>query len=91
MPWGPTDVVLLLPHEDRDMRTHLLDKMRELDRRTNDGIDVRLLWHPEDGRIAVAVADSKKGTAFDFEVREPHRARHAFQHPFAYAELSYAA
>jgi len=80
-----------LQDEDQGMRTQLLGDMRELDRRSNDGIDVRLLWHPDDGRIAVAVTDSKKGKACDFEVREPHRARHAFQHPFAYANLSWAA
>jgi len=80
-----------LQDEDQGMRTQLLGDMRELDRRSNDGIDVRLLWHPDDGRIAVAVTDSKKGKAFDFDVREPHRARHAFQHPFAYADLSWAA
>jgi hypothetical protein len=27
----------------------------------------------------------------DRRANEPHRARHAFQHPFAYADLSWAA
>jgi hypothetical protein len=59
--------------------------MRELDSRTGDGLEIRLLWHPEDGRVAVAVADSKTGEEFGFEVHERTRAREAFKHPFSYA------
>lgn len=59
--------------------------MRELDNRTNDGLEVRLLWDPGDGRVAVAVADSKTGDEFGFEVHERERAREAFKHPFSYA------
>lgn len=59
--------------------------MRELDSRTNDGLEIRLLWHPDDGRVAVAVADSKSGEQFGFEVSKRERAREAFQHPFSYA------
>jgi hypothetical protein len=39
------------------MTTETLQTMRELDRRHNDGIHVRLLWSQDDGRVAVAVAD----------------------------------
>ncbi len=37
---------------------------RELDRRTSDGIEVRLLWCQNDGRVSVAVTDTKTGEAF---------------------------
>lgn len=59
--------------------------MRELDSRTNDGLEIRLLWDPADDRLAVAVADSKSGDEFGFEVSERERAREAFEHPFSYA------
>jgi hypothetical protein len=61
-------------------------RMRELDFRRNDGIDVRLLWNQVDDRITVAVFDAKTGAAFDFEV-EGHEARDAFHHPFAHAAV----
>lgn len=67
-----------------DMTPQALHTMRELGSRTNDGIDVRLLWEPDDGRIAIAVADSKRGEQFGFEVSDRERAREAFQHPFSY-------
>jgi len=58
--------------------------MRELHSRSNDGIHVRLLWAPDDGRVAVAVADTKTGDRFAFDV--PDRdALQAFKHPFSFA------
>lgn len=69
------------------MTPALLHTMRELDSRTNDGLEVRLLWDPDDGRVAVAVADSKTGDEFGFEVHEHEHAREAFQHPFSYAPM----
>jgi hypothetical protein len=62
--------------------THLT---RELDSRTFDGIEVRLLWSEHDGRVLVAVADGKTGDAFSIEVREDERAMDVFHHPYAYA------
>jgi hypothetical protein len=59
--------------------------MQELDHRVNDGIDVRLLWSERDGRVLVAVEDSKTGEAFAIEVREGERAMDVFHHPYAYA------
>ena len=50
--------------------THLT---RELDSRTIDGIEVRLLWSEHDGRVLVAVSDAKTGDAFSIEVREGDR------------------
>ena len=62
--------------------THLT---RELDSRTSDGIEVRLLWSEHDGRVLVAVNDSKTGDAFSVEVRDGERALDVFHHPYAYA------
>ena len=59
--------------------------IRELDHRTNDGIDVRLLWHPRDDRITVAVHDAKTCEAFAVDVRPGDSALEAFHHPFSYA------
>ncbi len=58
---------------------------RELDRRTGDGIEVRLLWCQDDGRVTVAVSDTKTGVAFELPVREGERALDVFHHPYAYA------
>jgi antirestriction protein ArdC len=62
--------------------THL---MRELDHRTSDGIDVRLLWNQHEDRVYVTVNDAKTEEAFTIEVRQGERAMDVFQHPFAYA------
>ena len=62
--------------------THLT---RELDSRTVDGIEVRLLWSEHDGRVLVAVSDSKTGDSFSIEVRDGERAMDVFHHPYAYA------
>jgi hypothetical protein len=58
---------------------------RELDRRTGDGIEVRLLWSQNDGRVTVAVTDTKTGEAFELPVRDGERALEVFHHPYAYA------
>jgi hypothetical protein len=58
---------------------------RELHNRVTDGIDVRMLWREHDGRVTVAVADSKTGDAFVVEVRDGERAMDVFHHPYAYA------
>jgi len=63
-------------------RTHTA---RELDRRTSDGIEVRLLWCQNDGQVTVSVTDAKTGEAFELLVREGERALEVFHHPFAYA------
>ena len=63
-------------------RTHTT---RELDRRTGDGIEVRLLWCQNDGHVTVAVTDTKTGDAFELPVREGERALEVFHHPHAYA------
>jgi hypothetical protein len=60
-------------------------RARELDSRVSDGIHVRLLWHPAEGRVSVAVHDEKTGDAFEVSVGEGDRAREVFDHPYAYA------
>jgi hypothetical protein len=57
---------------------------RELDHRSGDGIDVRLLWDSRTDRVSVAVEDDRSGEAFVLEVRGSE-ARDAFTHPYAYA------
>jgi len=58
---------------------------RELDSRTSDGIQVRLLWHTADGHVSVAVSDTKTGEAFELRVRDGERPLDVFHHPYAYA------
>ena len=65
--------------------THSTPTLRELDHRVSDGIDVRLLWRPEDDRALVAVSDAKTGESFTVEVGENQRALDVFNHPYAYA------
>jgi hypothetical protein len=61
------------------------ESIHELDSRTNDGIHVRLLWGPLDGRLAVTLCDDKTGEAFVLDVRAGERALDVFHHPYAYA------
>ena len=58
---------------------------RELDSRASGGIHVRLLWHPHDGHVSVAVDDIKTGESFVLLVRDGERALDVFCHPYAYA------
>jgi hypothetical protein len=63
-------------------RTHFT---RELDSRTSDGIEVRLLWSQNDGHVTVAVTDSKTGEEFELPVPDGERALEVFRHPYAFA------
>ena len=63
----------------------MTDSFRELDRRSSDSIDVRLLWRQRDNRVIVAVADGKTGEQFTVDVREGEDALEVFHHPFAHA------
>lgn len=58
--------------------------LRELDRRTSDGIVVTLLWDATTDRVSVAVTDAHANDTFAFEV-EAAEALAAFRHPYAYA------
>ena len=57
---------------------------RELAARENDGIRVRLLWHPPQDAVSVWVEDARAGDRFQIAVA-PERALDAFYHPYAYA------
>jgi hypothetical protein len=61
------------------------DSLHELDQRSHDGIDVRLLWRKRDNQVLVAVADRKTGDQFEIAVRAGQRALDVFHHPYAYA------
>lgn len=61
------------------------DHLHELDRRCNDGVDVRMLWSERDDQVLVTVADGKTGACFLIEVLEGERALDVFHHPYAYA------
>jgi hypothetical protein len=61
----------------------------ELDCRVSGGIHVRLLWHPDDGHVSVAVNDTKTADAFELEVPHGHRALDVFHHPYAYAAATH--
>jgi hypothetical protein len=63
----------------------MTDTFRELDHRSHDRIDVRLLWRAGDDRVIVAVADEKTGERFSIDVHDDERALDVFRHPFAYA------
>jgi hypothetical protein len=57
---------------------------RELDHRSRYGVDIRLLWNCESGRVWVDIEDQRSLERFEIEV-EPSDALAAFRRPFAYA------
>ncbi len=57
---------------------------KELASRANDGVEVTLLWHPDEDLLTVSVSDRRTGDAFELNV-ESENAMDAFHHPFAYA------
>jgi hypothetical protein len=57
--------------------------VRELDHRTNDDIDVRLLWDPRTNRVSVVVEDRRRDQSFEFWVSGSD-ALDAFHHPYAH-------
>ena len=63
----------------------MTDSFRELDHRSSDRIEVRLLWRESDNRVIVTVADGKTGERFTVDVREGQNALEVFHHPFARA------
>ncbi|MGP0033117.1 MAG: hypothetical protein ACLP4R_00830 [Solirubrobacteraceae bacterium] len=67
------------------MTAEVLTSLRELDTRVNDGLQVRLLWCEHDGRLWVAVLDTKTGDAFRVAVQAEERPFDVFHHPYAYA------
>jgi hypothetical protein len=73
------------PHPEKEMTaTDIFPTTRELDRRSSDGIDVRLLWSPRTNHVSIAVTDEDTGSALTFVV-DGAEALTAFNHPYAYA------
>ena len=64
-----------------------VENPRQLDHRTNDGLEVALLWFKSTNRILVSVADEKTGDRFELQA-ESSNALDVFYHPFAYAARS---
>ena len=60
-----------------------IEQLCELDRRSNNGVNVMLVWEPTTNRVFVGVIDERTGTEFAIEV-DPAKALDAFYHPFAY-------
>ncbi|MGN6171071.1 MAG: hypothetical protein ACTHQQ_23300 [Solirubrobacteraceae bacterium] len=58
--------------------------IRELDRRINDGIDVRLLWNSVADQVVLAVHDTRTDESFELHVAAAD-ALLAFHHPYVYA------
>ena len=57
---------------------------RELAHRSQDGVEVTLLWSRRTNRVLLVVRDTR--TEEEFELAVPHAAAlDAFNHPYAYA------
>lgn len=64
--------------------------VRELDYRTNDGIEIRLLWNSLTDFVSVSVDDTRHGESFELDVA-PEDAIDAFHHPYVYRNHDQAA
>jgi hypothetical protein len=64
---------------------------RELDHRSGDGIEVRLLWRASDDTLHVTASDARTGENLTIHVSDPSRARDVFLHPFAHGPAEAAA
>jgi hypothetical protein len=67
------------------MTPSALTSTRELHNRVGNGIQVRLLWCEQDGRLWVTVIDFKEAAEFSVDVLDRARALDVFHHPYAYA------
>jgi hypothetical protein len=65
--------------------TATLSAVRELDRRSTDGLEVTLRWHASTDVVSVAVLDTKTGEEFELVVHDGEYALDVFHHPYAYA------
>jgi hypothetical protein len=61
------------------------DDISELSSRSENGIDVALLWRRCDDAAIVVVVDRRTGEAFFLDVDENDNALDMFHHPYAYA------
>lgn len=60
---------------------------RELAFRSNDGMDVALLWHTASDLLSVLVADTRTDERFELVLDRGDRPLDVFHHPYAYAAL----
>jgi hypothetical protein len=57
----------------------------ELSSRSDNGIDVALLWRRNDNSAIVAVVDQHSGETFLLDVHDDDNPLDLFHHPYAYA------
>jgi hypothetical protein len=60
------------------------DLPKELAHRSDDGVEVVLLWDPTDDRLTLVVADRRRGRSFELPLNGVERPLDAFYRPFAY-------
>jgi hypothetical protein len=58
-------------------------RTRELADRFNDGLEVRLLWHPARDELTVCGRDHRTGARFEIRP-ERHLALDVYYHPYCY-------
>ena len=61
--------------------------MTELAHRTDNGIDVSLLWSRSTGLVQVSVSDLRTGDSFVIDAPSD-RALDVYNHPFAYLQAA---
>jgi hypothetical protein len=61
------------------------EDISELSSRSDNGVDVALLWRRCENTAVVAVVDQRNGEAFLLDVHEHDDALDMFHHPYAYA------
>jgi hypothetical protein len=71
------------------MNAQSTNTWKELAKRVNDGLDVRLVWAKRDGKdeVLVRVTDFRQGDYFEIPA-EPARALDVYHHPFAYRDIT---
>jgi hypothetical protein len=67
------------------MAFHWDTDLIELAERSNDGIEVRLLWRRGAEEVVLVLIDDRTGASFGVDV-PGDRALDAFRHPFLYVE-----
>ena len=60
---------------------------RELAHRSNDGLEVTLLWHPARDELTVCGSDHRTGVRFEIRP-EHHLALEVYYHPYCYVTSS---
>jgi hypothetical protein len=60
--------------------------VRELAYRESEGLEVTLLWRPDDDALSVLVVDTRSRNCFMLPAERDH-ALDVFNHPFAHARL----